>query len=345
MPTIMTHPAAALGLFPWFAKRIGRKWVLAIGAGLTMLPDLDVIGFGFGVAYGDLLGHRGLTHSLFFAAVLGGLVALLVARFQGMKPGVLWLYFSICLASHGMLDALTNGGLGIAFFSPFSNERYFWDFRPVHVSAIGIGGFFQRDWVGLLMIEARWIWAPFMALAAVGFAVARWRAGHATLDSAGQIAEAVAEDEGPDIMSVEQREVAPEFNLPADSGGTIALSLLQGWAVVLYFYPKDDTPGCTEQAIAFRDAQRAFADAGAMVVGISRDSVASHDKFKARHKLNFPLLSDEDGRTCEAYGVLDGETAERATFLIDTEGAIARSWRKVSLDGHTEAVLAAARAL
>ncbi len=82
-----------------------------------------------------------------------------------------------------------------------------------------------------------------------------------------------------------------------------------------------------------------------MVVGISRDSVASHDEFKAKHKLNFPLLSDEDGQTCEAYGVLDGESAERATFLIDSKGAIAKSWRKVKVDGHTEKVLAAARAL
>ena len=175
MPTVMTHPAVALGLFPWFRGRIGRPAVLVTGMVLTMAPDLDVIGFRFGIAYGDLLGHRGLTHSLPFAVAFGGLVALIVARRMRMKPGVLWLYFAICLASHGALDALTNGGLGVAFFSPFSNERYFFDFRPVQVSAVGVVSFFRHDWVGLLAVELRWIWLPFMGLGAVGVIAARLR--------------------------------------------------------------------------------------------------------------------------------------------------------------------------
>ncbi len=145
-------------------------------------------------------------------------------------------------------------------------------------------------------------------------------------------------------MSVKEGDTAPEFKLPGDGGGEIALSSLKGWKVVLYFYPKDDTSGCTTEATGFRDAQRAFADAGAMIVGVSRDSVAKHEEFKARHDLNFPLLSDEDGETCAAYGVLDGKNPERSTFLIDGNGAIARVWRKVEVAGHVEEVLAAARA-
>ena len=341
----MTHPAAALGLFPWFRGRIGRPAVLVTGMALTMAPDLDVIGFRFGISYGDLLGHRGLTHSLPFAVVFGGLAALIAARILRMKAGVLWLYFAICLASHGALDALTNGGYGIAFFSPFSNERYFFDFRPVQVSAIGLERFFHRDWIGLLAIELRWIWLPFLGLGAAGVVVARFRR---RLDTGPAIAETgpfrlTQNSETPII--IDNGDAALDFNLPADGGGTIALSLLKGWKVVLYFYPKDDTPGCAEQAAAFRDAQRALADAGAMVVGVSRDSVASHDKFKASHKLNFPLLSDEDGAACEAYGVLDGKSPERATFLIDDNGAIARVWRKVKVPGHIEEVLEAAKAL
>ncbi len=145
-------------------------------------------------------------------------------------------------------------------------------------------------------------------------------------------------------MNVKEGDKAPEFNLPGDGGGEIALSSLKGWKVVLYFYSKDDTSGCTSEAIGFRDTQRAFADVGAMIVGVSRDSVAKHDKFKAKHDLNFPLLSDEDGVACKAYGVLDGTNPERSTFLIDGNGAIARVWRKVEVTGHVEEVLAAAKA-
>lgn len=195
MASLITHPVVALGLFPWFRKRIGKPAVLAVGAVLTALPDADVIGFAFGVGYGDLLGHRGLTHSLPFALVLGGLAALAAARAWRLNPGVLWLYFSLCLASHGVLDALTNGGLGVAFFSPFSNERYFFDFQPLQVSSISIARFFAHDWIGLLAIEFRWIWTPMLALGAAGLLTTRWRRATAgTLDSEGPIAEALSED-------------------------------------------------------------------------------------------------------------------------------------------------------
>lgn len=173
MPTAFTHPAAALGFFPWFRARLGHPALLVAGMVLTILPDADVIGFRFGIAYGDLLGHRGLTHSLFFALVFGGLAAWPAARWTGAGFRAVWLYFTVCLASHGMLDALTDGGLGVAFFSPFSNERYFFDFRPVQVSAISVRRFFAGDWTGLLAIEFRWIWLPALALGAAGLAVSR----------------------------------------------------------------------------------------------------------------------------------------------------------------------------
>lgn len=146
---------------------------------------------------------------------------------------------------------------------------------------------------------------------------------------------------------------APDFALPRDGGETVSLSDLRGGAVVLFFYPRDDTPGCTTESIAFSDAAQAFADAGAQVLGISKDSVASHEKFAAKHGLSVPLLSDENGTTCEDYGVwvekkMYGRTfmgIERSTFLIDAEGRIARVWRKVRVPGHVDAVLEAARAL
>lgn len=173
MPTVITHPVVALGLAPWFRRRLGRPAVLVTGMVLTALPDLDVVGFGFGIAYGDLLGHRGLSHSLPFAFALGGLVAAAMARRDRIGFALLWLYFFLCLASHGLLDAFTNGGLGVAFFSPFSNERYFFDARPLRVSAIGLGDFLSGRWIDVLGSEFKWIWLPALALGGVGLVAAR----------------------------------------------------------------------------------------------------------------------------------------------------------------------------
>ncbi|CUH44005.1 peroxiredoxin [Ruegeria atlantica] len=148
-------------------------------------------------------------------------------------------------------------------------------------------------------------------------------------------------------------DIAPDFTLPRDGGGEVTLSDLRGGAVVLFFYPRDDTPGCTKESIGFSEQLQAFADAGAQVFGISRDSVAKHDKFVAKHSLTTPLLSDEGSSVCEDYGVgveknMYGKKSmgiQRATFLIDGEGKIARVWRKVKVPGHVDEVLAAARAL
>lgn len=146
---------------------------------------------------------------------------------------------------------------------------------------------------------------------------------------------------------------APDFTLPVDGGGTLKLSELRGRAVILYFYPRDDTPGCTVEACAFRDNLPKFSGANAAVLGVSTDSVKSHDKFKAKYSLPFPLLADEQHKVAEAYGVWVEKNrygrkymgTERSTFLIDAQGKVARVWRQVKVDGHAEDVLAAARGL
>lgn len=154
-------------------------------------------------------------------------------------------------------------------------------------------------------------------------------------------------------MSVEAGDKAPAFSLPRDGGGTISLKDLKGQKVVLYFYPKDDTSGCTAEACAFRDALPDFSKVKAQVIGISRDSVKSHDAFKAKHGLSFPLAADEDGKVCEAYGTWVEKSMygrkymgiERATFLIDEKGVIRKVWRKVKVPGHAGDVLEAVEAL
>jgi peroxiredoxin Q/BCP len=143
---------------------------------------------------------------------------------------------------------------------------------------------------------------------------------------------------------VEKGSRAPDFTLSSDDGSTVTLSKLRGKKVVLYFYPKDDTPGCTTQACDLRDAMPTFRDLDAVVLGVSPDSVASHRKFRDKFGLNYPLLADEDHRVAEAYGVwkersMYGRTSmgiERSTFLIDEDGKIQEAWRKVSPKGHAD---------
>ncbi len=154
-------------------------------------------------------------------------------------------------------------------------------------------------------------------------------------------------------MSVEEGKKAPDFTAPTDGGGKIKLSDLRGRPVILYFYPKDNTSGCTKQACDFRDSLAAFNKAKAQVIGISRDSAKSHDGFKKKFDLNFPLVSDEDGKVCEKYGTWVEKSLygrkymgiERATFLIDGSGTVRRVWRKVKVPGHIAEVLAAAQSL
>lgn len=154
-------------------------------------------------------------------------------------------------------------------------------------------------------------------------------------------------------MSPDVGDKAPEFTLPAEDGEDISLKSLRGSPLVLYFYPKDDTPGCTKEACGFRDALPDFSGLDATVIGISKDSVAKHAKFKAKHGLTFRLGSDENGDVCERYGVWKEKNMygrkflgiERSTFLIDGDGLIRNVWRKVRVPGHVDQVLDAVKAL
>ena len=148
---------------------------------------------------------------------------------------------------------------------------------------------------------------------------------------------------------IEKGTTAPNFTLPADDGSKITLSSLRGRKVVLYFYPKDDTPGCTTQACDLRDALPRFEGQDAVVLGVSPDSVESHGRFRDKYSLNFPLLADEDHAVAEAYGVWKQKSlygrkfmgVERSTFIIDEDGVVIEAWRKVSPKGHAEKAAAA----
>jgi inner membrane protein len=164
-----SHAVAALGIGACFYDRRIPKRVWLIGAACAVIPDVDVVGFGFGVRYGVFLGHRGFTHSLVFAALLAS--AVVAIGFRHRVPGItqssIWLYFFLATASHGLLDAMTDGGLGVAFFAPFDNHRYFLPWRPIRVSPIGVGRFFtDRGWE-VLKSEVVWIWLPALALTLV----------------------------------------------------------------------------------------------------------------------------------------------------------------------------------
>jgi len=155
----------------------------------------------------------------------------------------------------------------------------------------------------------------------------------------------------PDVL--QPGDAAPDFTLPRDGGGVVSLADFKGKALVLYFYPKDDTSGCTAEAIDFNKLAGDFASSNAAVVGVSPDPVKAHDKFRDKYELAFPLLADETKKVLEAYGVWVEKSmygrkymgVERSTFLIAADGRIARIWRKVKVPGHAQEVLAAAKAL
>ena len=152
---------------------------------------------------------------------------------------------------------------------------------------------------------------------------------------------------------VKEGQQAPEFTLASTEGGDVSLKDLKGKPVVLYFYPKDDTPGCTREACAFRDAQARTKKTGAVVLGVSPDSLGAHESFRAKYKLNFALLSDPDKRVAKQYGafgekVLYGRKVTgmiRSTFVIDARGIVRKVFPRVRVDGHDEQVLAALKEL
>ncbi|MHB8902311.1 MAG: thioredoxin-dependent thiol peroxidase [Thermoguttaceae bacterium] len=152
---------------------------------------------------------------------------------------------------------------------------------------------------------------------------------------------------------IETGKKAPDFTLPSDSGEKIKLSSLRGGPVVLYFYPRDDTPGCTTEACSFRDLKTEMARLGVTVLGVSPDDVESHAKFRDKFQLNFPLLADVEHKVAEMYGAWRektrfGKTAmgvQRSTFLIDAEGTVQKVWKSVQVDGHDDQVLKAIQEL
>lgn len=176
MASLISHAVAALGIGAAFHKpdRPKRTWVL--GVACSILPDADVIGFHFAVRYGDFWGHRGFTHSLLFAAILATLVVLLAFRnIAHRERQLLWFYFLLATASHGLLDAMTDGGLGVAFFSPLDMTRYFFPWRPILVSPLGIARFFSPRGVAVLCSEFFWIWLPAGLLAFSAYVFRRFR--------------------------------------------------------------------------------------------------------------------------------------------------------------------------
>ena len=154
-------------------------------------------------------------------------------------------------------------------------------------------------------------------------------------------------------MTLAVGDKAPNFEMNTDGDGEITLSDIKGYNVIVYFYPKDDTPGCTKEACEFRDAFPDFSSLDAKIIGVSKDTVAKHNKFKAKYDLPFQLAADEDGSVCDSYGTWVEKSMygkkymgiERATFLIDKDGVIRGIWRKVKVKGHVEEVLEASKSI
>ena len=177
MPTALSHPAAAIGLFPWFGFRRGRWLIFILGAAACILPDADVIAFRYGIPYADPWGHRGMTHSIAFALGAAVLLASLVKPVlrEHVSFRALVLYFGLCGLIHIVTDAMTNGGLGVALFAPFSNERYLLPWRPVIAAPLSLKRFFDTGGAEVLKSEFFALWIPSIALGLAGIIVKKYR--------------------------------------------------------------------------------------------------------------------------------------------------------------------------
>ena len=176
MPTIFSHAIFAVLTGKAGLKKSVSVWFWFLAAVCAMIPDADVIGFRFGVSYGSMFGHRGFTHSILFAVLFGALIALLVHKILKTKISLikLLIFFSLATFSHPVLDMLTDGGLGVALFAPFSSERFFFPFRPVEVSPIG-AGFFSRRGLDVILSEAVWVWFPALLIFVSGFVFRKFK--------------------------------------------------------------------------------------------------------------------------------------------------------------------------
>jgi inner membrane protein len=163
MPSIVSHPAVPLALTPLLPPELRSPSVIFLGVACSVLPDLDVLGLRVSVPYGHLLGHRGLSHSITFAVFLSASLTWLLPVTAPSSPAsrlMLFGFFCLSTLSHGMLDALTNGGLGVAFFAPFDNRRFFFPWRPIRVSPISLHAFLSATGVRVLRSEVQWVWLP-----------------------------------------------------------------------------------------------------------------------------------------------------------------------------------------
>ena len=171
----MSHPAVPLALATVLPREIISPGLVFLGVVCSTIPDLDVVGFRFGISYGHVLGHRGLSHSILFAASLAGCLTLLFPLEVQVKTSRLTVFAFLFLSalSHGLLDAMTSGGLGVAFFAPFDNARYFFPWRPIRVSPISVSAFFSPTGLRVLRSELQWIWLPATGFAALMLLVRR----------------------------------------------------------------------------------------------------------------------------------------------------------------------------
>ncbi len=180
MASLVSHVVASLGIGACFYKPEIPKRVWVMGAACSMIPDLDVVGFRFGIRYGDFWGHRGFTHSILFAASVAAIIVLF--RFRVSLPEIgrlsIWTYFFLATISHGLLDAMTDGGLGVAFFSPFNNQRYFLPWTPIRVSPMGVGRFFTSRGISVIQSELVWVWIPAGLMVALVLLLRRRRSAN-----------------------------------------------------------------------------------------------------------------------------------------------------------------------
>lgn len=168
-----THPIAAVAIGAPLYRREVSPWIWLWGGFLCALPDIDFVGYRLGVPYSHLLGHRGFTHSLFFAALAALLSVFYFRKDWRGKAIPLWLFFFLCAASHGLLDGMTNGGLGVAYFSPFTNERYFLPWRPIPVAPLSPRRIFSEWGLAVVTHELVWIWIPVLVFTVAVLAL-RW---------------------------------------------------------------------------------------------------------------------------------------------------------------------------
>jgi inner membrane protein len=172
MPSVLSHPAVPLALGVAYGQRYVSGRLLLAGVGAAILPDIDALGLSLGIPYGHVLGHRGLSHSILFALLLAVAAALLYRTLRASPSAAFAVVFVSC-ASHGLLDALTDGGLGVAFLSPFSNHRYFLPWRPIAVSPLDVDQFFSAWGLHVLRSEAICVWLPCALVGGLGFLIRR----------------------------------------------------------------------------------------------------------------------------------------------------------------------------